>query len=292
MTPKEAFGGGVAVITGAGSGIGAGLAREAGRLGMTVVVADLLRARAENVVGEIKNAGGKAHVHVVDVRDSDAVEAMADRVYKEFGDVRLLVNNAGVETVGFTWELTPAQWRDSMNVLVNGIFYGVRAFVPRMKESVKRGKRAAIANTSSLGSMSIAAMMTPYIAGKHAALSLTECLSLEMELTNTPIDVSVIVPGLVSTRIFKDSVVAAGRNASWADRHRHEMAEWMEKEGKQPDDVAPFLFRQLADRNFWISTHPDKTLTFTDDRINHLSSRKRPPLSETQRAMYQHLREE
>src|SRR5438132_12826265 len=116
MTPAEVFGGGIAVVTGAGAGIGAGLAREAGRLGMTVVVADVDKGRAASVADAIVKAGGKAHAQVTDVRDADAVEALADWTHRNLGDVRLLVNNAGIEMLGLMWELTPQQWRKVFDI--------------------------------------------------------------------------------------------------------------------------------------------------------------------------------
>jgi NAD(P)-dependent dehydrogenase (short-subunit alcohol dehydrogenase family) len=278
MTPEQAFKGGIAVITGAGSGIGAGLARHAARLGMTVVVADILRARAENVAHEIKNAGGKAHAYVVDARDADAVVAMAAWVYKELGDVRLLFNNAGIEILGFTWELTPAQWKGAMDILLNSVYNGIHAFVPRMIESTKRGKRVGIVNTSSLGGVCIAPLMSPYMTAKHAVLALTECLALEMQLTKTPIDVSVILPGPVATNIFNDAVVATGANAAWAEKHRVEMGAFNTAAGKQPDEVAPFIFEQVANGAFWVSTDADDIVVNTTNRGQYLIKRERPTM--------------
>jgi NAD(P)-dependent dehydrogenase (short-subunit alcohol dehydrogenase family) len=287
MTAREAFGGGVAVITGAGSGIGAGLAREAGRLGMKVVVADIARERAGQVAAEIAQAKGEAHPYVVNVADADAVEALAAWAYDKFGDVRLLINNAAIETLGLLWEVTPAQWRASMDVLVNALFYGARAFVPRMIDQTKRGKRAQLVNTASLGSFMHAAMMGPYLAGKHAALALSEGLSLEMDLTNTPIDISVIVPGMVATRIYQDAPLACGPEAARTERHRAIMEERMATGGLQPDAVAPFLFEQMAQRKFWIMTHPEQTESRVAARGAFLKSRQRPSIDPAMRPFYE-----
>jgi NAD(P)-dependent dehydrogenase (short-subunit alcohol dehydrogenase family) len=278
LTAQEAFGDGVAVITGAGSGIGAALAREAGRLGMMVVIADLLRERAENIAAEIQQAKGNALPYVVDVRDFSAVDAMAQWVSNELGAVRLLVNNAGLETVGFTWELTPSQWRGSVDVLVNSLYYGVRAFAPRMIEAGKNGKRAAIASTASIAGLGHAPIQAAYITCKHAAIALSEGLSQEVAIAKVPIDVSVIVPGLISTRIFQDAVVSPGPNAARAERHRKLMLQVMATSGKHPDSVAAQVFEQLAAREFWISTHPEDSASFARRRADYLRLRNRPTL--------------
>src|SRR6478672_4114185 len=103
MTARDTFGGGVAVITGAGAGIGAGLARHAVRLGMTVVLADVDAKAVAALRDELTAAGAKAVDVVCDVRDPEALEALAEQVYRDVGPVRLLVNNAGVEQFGYLW---------------------------------------------------------------------------------------------------------------------------------------------------------------------------------------------
>jgi len=104
VSARETFAGGVAVITGAGAGIGAGLARHASRLGMTVVLADIDAVAVSALRDELTAAGGSAIDAVCDVRDADAIETLAERVYREVGEVRLLVNNAGVEQFGYLWD--------------------------------------------------------------------------------------------------------------------------------------------------------------------------------------------
>src|ERR1035437_3247768 len=128
MASKFRFHGGVAVITGAASGIGTGLARKALSLDMRVVLADVqaerLKAFADTLTGEVLAVP-------TDVRDPAAVEALADRAWKAFGGVDLLFNNAGVMATGFTWEIEPERWQRSFDVNVHGILNGIRSFVPR-----------------------------------------------------------------------------------------------------------------------------------------------------------------
>src|ERR1700745_1225876 len=100
MGARETFSGGVAVITGAGAGIGAGLARYATRLGMTVVLADVDADSVAALRDELPGAGGHALAEVCDVRNPDALQQLAEKTYRDVGQVRLLVNNAGIEQFG------------------------------------------------------------------------------------------------------------------------------------------------------------------------------------------------
>src|SRR5574337_1340332 len=120
-TPQEIFGGGVAVITGAGGGIGEGLALHAAlRLGMAVALADIDEAALARARAQIVDAGGQAIAVSTDVRDPEALERLATRVYSELGDVRLLVNNAGIEQFGWLWETPLANWNRLVEINING----------------------------------------------------------------------------------------------------------------------------------------------------------------------------
>src|SRR5690348_17141139 len=132
MSARDVFGGGVAVITGAGAGIGAGLARHAARLGMTVVLADVDTKAVAALRDELVAAGGRAVDAVCDVRDPGALEALAERTYCDIGPVRLLVNNAGVEQFGYLWDTPVENWNRLVDINIGGVFHGVRAFLPRM----------------------------------------------------------------------------------------------------------------------------------------------------------------
>ena len=180
MDTQEAFGGGVAVITGAGSGIGAGLARYASGLGMTAVLADVNGDAVAALRDELSAVGGVAHDVVCDVRNPDAVQDLADRTYRDVGPVRLLVNNAGIEQFGYLWDTPVPNWQRIVDVNVSGVFYGVRAFLPKMMAS---DEQAWILNIASVGAVVSMPLQAPYIVSKHAVLSLTECLSLEVQAT-------------------------------------------------------------------------------------------------------------
>jgi NAD(P)-dependent dehydrogenase (short-subunit alcohol dehydrogenase family) len=279
MAGTEVFRGGVAVITGAGSGIGEGLARASAELGMRVALADVARERAERVAGEIRAAGGDAQAFETDVADPAAIERLAASAHERFGDVRLLVNNAGIETLGLTWELPAEVWEKSIRINVLGPIHGVRAFVPRM---LAAGKPAWIANLSSVGGLGMMPVQTAYIVSKHAMLSFSECLRLEMELVGAPISVSAVLPGPVNTRIFQDA--ATGPDLAAVAGHRKFM-QGMLSAGLGARQAAEIILAGVAAGHFWVSTHPEMTAQMAKQRAEHLATQSTPTLSAEARAI-------
>lgn len=270
----EKLGGGVAVITGAGAGIGAGLARRAGELGMTVVVTDVDLARAESVAGEIEAAGGKAEALRVDVSRPDELDRLAELVHARHGDVRLLVNNAGIETIGYTWEIPAERWETTLNVNIHGVVHGVRAFAPRMLAS---GKEAWIANLASMGAFSVMPCQTAYIMTKHAVESFSECLYLEMQLKQAPIHVCSVMPGMLKTSIFEASAGAGEPPA--AASHRRKMFEMMRDYGMDLAEGCKLILEQVAEGRFWIHTQPEMSMPAVESRIEFFRSQRPPVLN-------------
>ncbi len=268
----QVFQGGVAVITGAGSGIGEGLARVAAENGMRVVVADVAIDRAQAVAASIVKGGGEATAVFVDVSVPASIDQLAEISHETYGDVTLLVNNAGIETLGFSWELSAELWEKTLNINIHGAIHGVRAFAPRMLAS---DKPAWIANTSSIGGLGMMPIQTSYILSKHAVLSFSECLFLEMQLKKAPIKVSAILPGPVATKIFEDS--GTGPDDS-SRKHREMMARMLVAEGITGYEAARRILPQIAAGNFWVSTHPETTREFAANRAGYLGALATPAL--------------
>jgi NAD(P)-dependent dehydrogenase (short-subunit alcohol dehydrogenase family) len=280
-TAQKLFGGGVAVITGAGSGIGEGLARHAAALGMKVVLADIATARIEALAAEIRAAGGEALPVTTDVSDPAALDRLAEKTRAAYGPVRLLINNAGIETLGFSWEIPAATWEKTLAINIHGVIHGVRAFVPDMLAS---GQKCYIANLSSIGGLGMMPIQTSYILSKHAVLSFTECLHLEMQLKKAPVQVSVVLPGPVATRIFADADAGADPLVA---RHRATMRAMLEHSGITPQEAAARIFTQLAAGQFWISTHPEITQHMARLRADHLSGLTPPSMAQETTALLQ-----
>ena len=277
---REAFAGGVAVVTGAGSGIGEGIARTAAANGMKVVLADVAAERIDAIAGELRAGGTEALAVTTDVSDPAALDRLADAACDAFGTVRLLVNNAGIEMLGHVWEISAATWKKAMDINVMGVINGVRAFVPRM---LAAGEQAYIANLSSVGGLGMMPIQTPYIVSKHAVLSFTECLALEIEMTGKPISVSAVLPGPVATRIFDDA--PAGDNPGTVDRHRAHMNAMLRDYGISGLEAGRRILDGIAARQFWVSTHPEMTAEAAAGRAEYLKTGARPHLTEAARAI-------
>lgn len=280
---SEVFGSGVAVVTGAGAGIGSGLARRAGALGMTVVVADINKDAADKVAGEIIAAGGKAEAVKVDVSQPAELDRLADHVFTTHGGVKLLINNAGIETIGYTWEIPADRWERTLDVNIHGVVHGVRAFVPRMIEA---GTEAYIGNLASVGSFGIMPAQTAYMMSKHAIQSFTECLYLELQLSGAPIHVSSIIPGMMKTDIFKPEG-GAGEPES-AVSHRRKMAEMMANYGMDLDEGCRLFLEQMADKKFWVHSQPDMSRDMIEGRIAFLRGQEAPEMGEAVKDLLEH----
>lgn len=271
------FSGGVAVITGGGSGIGAGLARHASQLGMTVVLADIDGHAIEALRGDITASGGSAVAVVCDVRNPVAVSQLADRTYRDVGPVRLLVNNAGVEQFGYLWDTPVANWQRVVDINISGVFYGVRAFLPQMMTS---DEHAWVWNLSSVGGVLAAPLQGAYIASKHAVLALTECLRLDVESAGHGhhIHVQAVLPAAVVSNIFESAGgvdPADGGDAAVADKQRSAML--AVKAGAQdPMTAAARIFEQAAEGRFYLLTEPSVGIAMAD-RANVLAAQL-PPL--------------
>ncbi len=279
MNAAAAFSGGVAVITGAGSGLGAGLARHAGGLGMTVVLADIDHAAAASVADELRAAGASALDVACDVRDPGAMHELAERIYRDVGPVRLLINNAGVEQFGYLWDTPVANWQRTIDINVSGVFYGVRAFLPKMMAT---DEHAWVWNVASVGAVVAIPLQAPYIVSKHAVLALTECLYLEVESTGHGhhIHVQAVLPGPVSSNIFESAggIDAGGAgDVAAAEAQRSAMLD-VKAAAMDPREAAGMLLNQAAEGRFYLHTHPDAVGAAMTERANVLASQRPPAL--------------
>lgn len=249
----QTFSGTTAVVTGSGSGIGAAVARAAAEVGMRVVLADLDAARLEAVRAELAASGAEVLAVPTDVGDPDAVIALAEAAHDAFGSVELLVNNAGIESVGRLREMSPESWQRLQRVNVNGTFNGIRAFVGRMGANPRP---TYVVNVASVAAISSTTMNTAYMASKHAVLAMTECLYLECQEEFPRMSVSVVCPAAVSTRIFEDALTdTAGETATEATLGV--MRGHLRTDGITPAEAARSILEGAAERRFWILPHPD-----------------------------------
>jgi NAD(P)-dependent dehydrogenase (short-subunit alcohol dehydrogenase family) len=254
----DEFVGKVAVVTGAGSGMGKAFAKRFAAEGMKVVVADVQRDALERTVEELR-ADGAATVGVLtDVSSSSAVRYLADAAAEEFGDVHLLCNNAGVEGYldGAVWEATDKDWNWTVGVNFWSVVHGIRVFVPRM---LAHGEPAHVVNT-----VSMTAVIAPgNLDGitKHAVLALTEVLAHDLRERGARIGVTALCPGMIATNLFHGSrnrpahlhnaVEPTGALEGWALRERmHALL----ADGMPADEVADKLLQAIRANALYLLT--------------------------------------
>ena len=277
---EEKFAGGVAVVTGAGAGIGMGMSRRLAAVGMTVVVTDIAAERAETVAAGIRAEGGKAEAMVVDVAQPGQIDALAEAVFARHGAVRVLINNAGIETMGHSWEISAARWNATLDINIHGVIHGCRAFIPHMLQA---GKEAWIGNLASIGAFAQMPGQTAYHVTKHAVQAFSEGLYLELEMVKAPIHLSSIIPGMIKTSIF-DAEAGKGEPEQ-AERWRRIMRELAGAHGMELDEGCAIFVRKMAENSFWVDSQPELTQQLLDARIAYLSNPGAPVLSEEARAL-------
>ena len=251
------FRGRCAVITGAGGGIGAALARRAAAEGMNLVLADI----AEDDVRAVAASLGAVDVLAMrcDVSDASSVEALADAAYARFGAVDLLCNNAGVVPGGRhrkVWEYTVADWDWSLGVNLYGVVHGIRAFVPRM---IAAGRPAHIMNTASVAGMVSGSGSACYGATKHAVVRATEALHAGLREVGAPIGVTMLCPGLVRTGIYdaekrRPERFASAEGAPSESAELEQMREELYRNATTPEEAADIAFQGIIDNRFYVFT--------------------------------------
>ncbi|MDN2568304.1 3-oxoacyl-ACP reductase FabG [Aquibium sp. A9E412] len=193
----------VAVVTGAGSGIGVAIAHELAARGALVVTADLDERAAAAVSKAIANKGGRAKPFAVDVSDADAVARMVDFAVQTGGGLHLAVNNAGIGGPSAPLGEYPLDgWRQVIDVNLNGVFYGLRHQIPAMLES---GGGAIVNMASILGSVGFA-NAGAYVAAKHAVVGMTKTAA--MEYGDKGVRINAVGPGFVDTPLLSKNLDA------------------------------------------------------------------------------------
>ena len=195
----------VAVVTGAGSGIGRAIADAFCREGAHVVCADIDPDRAEATAARVGSPGARALAVQVDVADSSQVEQLRERTLERFAKVDILCNNAGVlDGYHSVTETSEEEWDRTVDVNLKGAFLVSRAFIPTMLES----GGGAIVNTASTSSFMPGGGGAAYVASKHGLLGLTR--QLAMEYGSQGIRVNAICPGVIKSEMTRELSAEGG----------------------------------------------------------------------------------
>jgi NAD(P)-dependent dehydrogenase (short-subunit alcohol dehydrogenase family) len=250
----------VAVVTGAASGIGLGMAERFAAEGMRVVLADVEEEALAAAERAIAARGAETLAVRTDVACAEDVQALARATVDRFGAVHVVCNNAGVGGEGLpTWEQSLQSWQWILGVNLWGVIHGIHAFLPIMQA---QGEEGHIVNTASMAGHLPMPFLTIYNASKFAVVTISECLHHELEMVGSPIKVSVLCPGFVRTKIMESernrpAVLRDDRPISEAMQAFRMAFRGMVETGKPPEEIAARVVEAIQSERFWIFPHPD-----------------------------------
>ncbi|MEQ8435961.1 MAG: SDR family NAD(P)-dependent oxidoreductase [Ilumatobacter fluminis] len=265
----------VAVVTGAGSGIGLALANGFASAGCSVVLADVQDDALAAAADEVGAHGVETLALKVDVSKREEVEALAATTVERFGGVHVVCNNAGVVGAGDPW-LGPIEgWEWVMGVNFWGVVHGIRAFLPHLVMS----GGGHIVNTASMAGL-YPGLAGPYDASKHAVVAVSENLYNSMQAAQMPVGVSCLCPGWVKT-----GIVDSDRNwpAELGELPPRDIAQEIQighvrraiDEGMQPSAVASLVLDAVRDDRYWVIPHGD-WLEIALERWHRVAERQNP----------------
>jgi len=239
----------VAVITGAGSGIGRGIAAAAGEAGMKVVLADIDGDSVATVARELTSAGYEAIAVATDVADLESVTALKSAALEAYGAVHLVCNNAGVCISALMADADIRDWQYHINVNLYGVIHGVNVFLPLLLEQGE----GHIVNTASMGGLISGPPTGLYSTTKFAVVGLSE--SLLLEVADKGIGVSVLCPGLVDTQLMSQSLKV--RPSALDSGLKHDQPDPITTDGISPMAVGERVIDAVRGDDFYIITHDD-----------------------------------
>jgi NAD(P)-dependent dehydrogenase (short-subunit alcohol dehydrogenase family) len=254
----ESVEGKVAVVTGAASGIGLGMARAFTGAGMRVVLADFRADALSETVDALRADGHEVIGVPTDVSELAEVEALATAALDTYGAVHVLCNNAGVGLFAPISRCSIDDWEWTLSIDLWGPIYGVKTFLPIIEQQPE----GHINSTSSLAGLVAGATAGPYNVAKHGVVALMATLERELRAAKSPVRTSVLCPAAVNTDISANSLESRrARRGVVATRTREgdkvggKLQEALAR-GMDPDDVGHLVLDAILNDRFWVFTDP------------------------------------
>jgi len=234
--------GGVAVITGGASGVGFAAAQDLARRGLSLLLADVSAEALEKAAGSLSEQGAQVQTLETDVRDPEAVAALAEAA-RAIGPVAVLMNNAGISSPTSSWD-NAQNWRDLIEVNLFGVLNGVQAFVPGM---IDVGRPAVVINTGSKQGITTPPGNPGYNVSKAGVKVLTEMLAHELRAAEAPISAHLFVRGFTYTGMIS-SFIPEKPASAWTS-----------------EQTVAHLFERVSEGDFYVLC-PDNEVTSEIDQ--------------------------
>jgi NAD(P)-dependent dehydrogenase (short-subunit alcohol dehydrogenase family) len=244
-----------AIVTGAGSGIGLGMARAFAQVGMNVALCEIRKEPLAKALAEVRGLGARAIAIETDVSDRPAVERAAAEAEREFGRIHVACNNAGVAMHGVPIETLPtAEWDWVIGVNVYGVIHGIQTFVPRIRA---HGEGGHVVNTASIGGFQVHPgwHTGAYSMTKYAVVALSE--ALDQDLAGSGIGVSVLCPAAVATHLPDTADSRPQRFGGGFTREANHFLRDAIKDGLAPEEVGWRVVEAIRAREFFVFTHTE-----------------------------------
>jgi short-subunit dehydrogenase len=254
------------LVTGAGAGIGRETALAFARQGANILATDINAQSLVRLKQEVERYGVNCHTWVVNVADADAMQAFAAEVHHMVGAVDVLVNNAGIASLGKFLESDLAHWRRVLDVNVMGMVHGCHFFISPM---IKAGGVRQVVNVASAAAYAPACAMAAYAASKSAAMGFSEVLM--MELSDTTVGVTIVCPGIINTDITQRT---NNVSASITDTQLGRLQDYYVRNGILPDVVGEAIVDAVRARRDLLMVGPYAKLTFYVKRLSRRLLRK------------------
>jgi NAD(P)-dependent dehydrogenase (short-subunit alcohol dehydrogenase family) len=252
----------VAVVTGAASGIGRGMAEAFAAAGMKVVLSDIEAGALEETTRSLRDAGADVHAVRTDVSKAEQVDALAKHTLNKYGAVHVLCNNAGIATgIGgdASWKSPLNDWHWILGVNLMGVVHGIRSFLPLM---IEQDTEAHIVNTASLAGLIPGGAL--YGTTKFAVVALSENTYLELLRGGHKPRMSVLCPGFVNTNIIdsernRPAEFAQSASPKQPDETIRKWFSELLKNSLSPREVGEQVLAAIREERFYILTHPEWT---------------------------------
>jgi short-subunit dehydrogenase len=191
----------VALITGAGSGIGRALAINLADQGCSLALVDWNEESLEETKQIVRKKNISVSTHAFDIRDKEKIKELPEKILNIHNQIDVVINNAGVSVIGSVDEVDQNDWDWGLDILLHSVIHMTTAFLPYLEKRPE----AAIVNTSSIFGLFSVPKQSIYNVGKFGVKAFTESLSLELEMSESPVDAYCVFPGHIGTNIYSSS---------------------------------------------------------------------------------------